>query len=61
MKAARHIAGQLAREVEPATIGNTKADTTNHDGRAFARPSRSQRCYPLLGSQNLICHMARRW
>jgi hypothetical protein len=23
----------------------------NHDGRAFAHPSRSQRCYPLLGTR----------
>ena len=23
----------------------------NHDGRACARPSRSQRCYPLLGTR----------
>ena len=27
------------------------ATVKNHDGRACARPSRSQRCYPLLGTR----------
>ena len=32
-----------------------------HDGRACAHPSRSQRCYPLLGNQDQTGALARRW
>ena len=33
----------------------------NHDGRACARPSRFQRCYPQLKNQDQIGHMVRCW